>query len=192
LKFYKIIALTLTVFFLSILLIPQLSDFQDLFTSVFSSDSKKIYGSSSTLRFEQFEGALNEISDSPLVGKGFGWTGYYSSIKGDHPVMLAFESLIIVILCNNGFIGLIIWFIFFILILKLNRKITNVKTDILFLDLTLGTYVLYSIGTGDFGYLQYFSTFYTFKIINCLNQSQTQAFQNIKIRLNHIDAKWKK
>lgn len=148
----------------SYLIISTTSDLSNIFASFIDVKGTKseVKGSSISLRIEQLEGVFKEINNNELVGKGFGWTTYYQLLKGDHPVILAFESLIFVVLCNNGFIGLFIWIIFFILLFKLHRKLIKLKRDILFLDILVLVYLAYSIGTGEYGYLPIFSIYYSY------------------------------
>lgn len=65
--------------------------------------------SSIALRLEQLQGTLNEINTHFLVGKGYGWNNYYLSTHLTHPVILAFESLVFVVLCNSGILGACVW-----------------------------------------------------------------------------------
>lgn len=154
-----------TIFVLSGYLIvstnPDLSNIFTSFTDIKGTKSD-VDGSSISMRLEQLEGAFKEIKYNELFGKGYGWTDYYQSIKGSHPVLLAFESLVFVILCNNGYIGLFIWIIFFLLLFKLNRKIIKLKNDIIFLDILVLVYLTYAIGTGEYAYLPIFSIYYSF------------------------------
>lgn len=53
------------------------------------------------------------VQGSPFCGLGLGYPSYYSSRKGQHPVMLGFESIYFSVLVQSGFIGLVIWFLFF-------------------------------------------------------------------------------
>lgn len=130
------------------------------FTDV-QGNKSDIKGSSIAMRLEQLEGCFEEIKNNELFGKGYGWTSYYMSIKGDHPVILAFESLVFVILCNNGIVGLFVWGLFFMLLFKVNRKILKFKKDILFLDILVLVYLSFAVGTGEYGYLSIFSIYYS-------------------------------
>lgn len=138
----------------------DLSNIFDSFTDIKGTKSD-IKGSSITMRLEQLEGCFKEIENKELFGKGYGWTSYYKSIKGDHPVILAFESLVFVILCNNGIVGLFVWGIFFMLLFKLHRKILRFKIDILYMDIMVLVYLSFAIGTGEYGYLPIFSIYYS-------------------------------
>lgn len=51
----------------------------------------RCYRSSLSSWMEQLYGCFEEIDNSLLFGKGFGWTGYYTTLHGDHPIILSFE-----------------------------------------------------------------------------------------------------
>lgn len=138
----------------------QIPGMNEYITSIFDSNSSKVEGSTMDMRISQFNGALNEIKNNPLIGKGYGWTDYYTSVKGSHPILLAFESLIYVVLCNNGFVGIGIWIIMIFLYFKSVGKCFNPNYSHALFSL-LATYITYSIITGEYGYMQYFLIFYS-------------------------------
>jgi O-Antigen ligase len=150
---------------------------QNIFSSFTSSESN-VGGSSIDMRLSQLNGAIDEIKGRALVGKGYGWTGWYQETFGPHPVMLDFESLIIVILCEGGIIGMCIWTLFFIFLFRLNRKLLVSREDISFADTLIIVYLAYAIGTGDYGYIEIFSFFYALLI--CYLKAKTIY----RIRLN--------
>ena len=131
------------------------------------------------MRLEQFQGAVNEIRGHELVGKGFGWSSNYIKENGYHPVLLAFESLVFVVLCNSGIIGAFIWILFFLLLLRLNRKLISSEIDIYLLDTLVIVFVAYAIGTGEYGYIQFFAVFYTF-LLSYLFTSQQVLYSESK------------
>jgi len=139
----------------------NLSNYFSSFLDV-KGEKSEMNGSSISLRLSQLDGALSEIEKSPLVGKGYSWNGYYQKTRGDHPVLLAFESLILSVLCNSGFIGLLIWILFFLYLFHLNRKLLRNKKDICMLDLLIIIYLTYTIGTGEYGYMAIFAVFYSY------------------------------
>lgn len=156
-------------------------DLSNIFTSFIDIKGTKsdVKGSSISMRVEQLEGVFNEIRGNELFGKGYGWTTYYQSLNGDHPVILAFESLIFVVLCNNGLIGLLIWIIFFLLLFKLHRKLIKSKNDILFLDILVIVYLAYSIGTGEYGYMPIFTIYYSYLFAYLLYHQKLQITEKI-------------
>lgn len=129
--------------------------------SFVNDQNSNIRGSSLELRTDQFEGCLKEIKNDLLFGKGYGWTANYLTQKGDHPTMLAFESLIFSLLCNAGFAGVFIWSRFFLLFSKVNYKYMD--SSLIYISL-LVYYVSFSIITGDYSYMKLFILFYTLMI----------------------------
>lgn len=127
-------------------------------TSIFDPSNSEIGGSTIEMRLEQFQGCLEEIRDNILEGKGFGWTGYYLSIHDGHPTMLFFESLIFVVLCNSGVIGVILWVFMSIKVLKYNQ--TKGHPIDYILNTLYTFYIAYACITGEYGYMQYFILFY--------------------------------
>lgn len=146
------------------MVIQSNDDLSNIFASFtdISGTKSDIHGSTISMRMDQLQGVFNELKGCELAGKGYGWNGYYISKHGDHPVILAFESLIFVILCNSGYIGMCVWIVFFVLLFRLQRIILNNKDDIYLMDTLVITYLAYAIGTGEYGYLNSFSLFYTF------------------------------
>lgn len=135
--------------------IPTLNDYLG---SIFGQNNSTVEGSSLEMRLFQLEGCFQEIQNSFLEGKGFGWTGYYLSQFESHPTMLHFESLIFVILCNSGIIGAILWGIMSVMIIKYNnwseRPIASLFNALFVF------YIAYACVTGEYGYMQYFIIFY--------------------------------
>jgi len=161
---FKIFFIASIVVLSGYLIISANQDLSNIFNSFTDVKGNKsdVEGSSIALRIEQLEGCFKEIRGIELFGKGYGWTTYYMSIKESHPIILAFESLLFVIICNHGYLGLFIWIIFFCLLFKLNRKMIKLKNDILFLDIIILVYLIFALGTGEYGYLQIFSIYYSF------------------------------
>lgn len=167
----------------------SLSNLFASFTDV-SGQKSDVSGSSITMRLNQLQGSINEIRGQELVGKGYGWTGYYLSENGTHPVILAFESLIFMVLCNSGFLGLMVWILFFILLFNVNRKILNLKTDVYLMDSFIIVYAAYSTGTGEYGYMPFFAVFYSFMLgyLSTYKQSEVlkKEISQTKFNRNYI------
>lgn len=163
-KKFKLIALTIVALIIVGLIVQSNDSLSNLFASFtdFSGQNSQVAGSSITMRLNQFEGVLTEIRGNDLVGKGYGWTNYYLTNNGKHPVILAFESLLFIVLCNSGFIGLMVWLLFFFMLFRLNRKISNTKESIFLLDTFVITFIAFTIGTGEYGYMPFFAIFYSF------------------------------
>lgn len=143
-------------------LIPGMDNYVSSITD-FDNKKQSINGSSIDMRIEQLDGALNEIETCPFVGKGYGWVEYYKETKGDHPILLAFESLIFVSLCDNGFFGIIAWILSIYLCYKQSRHYKE-KWKIIFTLYV--TYIAYSCITGEYGYLKYTMIFYAILFID--------------------------
>ena len=138
--------------------ITSIPDMTEYLGSITDINNKNVAGSSVEMRLNQFEGCLKEIDDCFLYGKGYGWTGYYKSVFGDHPTMLAFESLIYVVLCNSGLIGVILWIYMAMKIIFFNCKFKKDASALL--NALLFFYLAYSCITGEYGYMQYYILFY--------------------------------
>lgn len=143
------------------LIITAVPDLNSYVESIFSDNKSQVAGSSFEMRLEQLQGCFREIRNNPLFGKGYGWTYYYEENYGDHPVMLAFESLSYVVLCNSGYVGVVIWIVF-LYKLFINTKKIMYNQDLIICCLCLVVYYLaYSTITGEYGYMKYLILFYT-------------------------------
>ena len=102
--------------FIGYIIIENIPELSATIDSIFIKDSRQtnVEGSSIDMRMEQLNGCFREIQDCLIFGKGYEWCGYYMSIHDLHPVLLAFESLIFVVLCNSGIVGLCVWVITFV------------------------------------------------------------------------------
>lgn len=140
-----------------ILQMPELSNYLGSITDIHGTKSD-IEGSSIEMRMDQLNGCFKEIQQSPILGKGYDWVGFYKSNYGDHPVILAFESLIFVIICNNGLLGLVIWTLFILAIFRNNHKL--LKSKFVIADSLLIFYISYACITGEYGYMKCFIYYY--------------------------------
>lgn len=152
--------------------IPELSLYIESFTS---KSSSTIVGSSLDMRLDQLQGCFREIADSFVFGKGFGWTQYYMSLHESHPIMLAFESLIFVVLCNSGLVGVILWIYMTLSIMKYNIVATT-QNNASILNALMFFYLGYSSITGEYGYMQYFVIFYVL-ILSALKNEKDEYYQ---------------
>lgn len=148
-------------FVIGFAIIQSIPDLANYTTSIFDKNSTEVSGSSLDMRMEQLMGCLKEIDSNPLFGKGFGWVGWYKSIHGDHPVILSFESLAFVVLCNSGFIGILIWIITFLKIFRIPTKLGIPKEMKICIILLCVYYLSYSMITGEYGYMKFLILFYT-------------------------------
>lgn len=140
-------------------IISQIPNMATYVSSIFDSDSENVSGSSLDMRLNQLQGCFNAIRGHELTGLGYGWTTYYQSIRGDHPVILAFESLLYVVLCNSGYLGILIWGFMLFLYYRYVSKRFNHQGKSIMLTLMI-TYLTYSMITGEYGYMRYFLIFY--------------------------------
>lgn len=140
--------------------IPEMSEYV---TSIVDSRSTNIGGSSLELRISQFLGCFDIIGGNPLFGMGFDWHQYYMQSHVTHPKLLAFESLVYVVLCNFGFVGIILWIVYALKMYKYMRSLGNLKEILLPLTLFV-FYLSYSCITGEYGYMQVFILFYIIMI----------------------------
>lgn len=173
---FKLLIKICVIGFLGIFLIsltPELSNYLGSIMDVHNTKTE-VHGSSIEMRLDQLNGAMDEASENPLFGLGYKWTEYYRNTKGDHPLCLAFESLVFVIICNSGFLGIVLWFYMILKYFSINRKmkihgLPIVNTLIVF-------YVSYSLITGEYGYMKIFLLFYTLM----LGESQYNHNKNEK------------
>lgn len=126
----------------------QISDFS---TYIQFWDDKKqnksnLSGSSVAMRLEQFEAATNEIKNNPFFGRGRVYREYYQSQHSQmHPKLLGYESFILLILVEQGWIGLLFFTIITFAMYQIFRKRTN---NIIILRLIFIAYILSTLITG--------------------------------------------
>lgn len=144
-----------------LVIISQIPGMESFIGSITGSNtSGEVGGSSLDMRLNQLTGALAEIKHNPLFGHGAGWTVLYKEMRGDHPVLLAFESLIFIILCNHGFVGILSWLLMLVLYLRFIRiRLAFLYTNML--TVLIAVYLSYSIITGEYGYMSVFLIFYS-------------------------------
>lgn len=153
---YKIIFALGVAALLLFMIFPQYMDF------IMSVTNDSVNGSSTSMRMEQFMGCFAELEKSPLVGNGYGWTNYYNMNNGIHPVMLSFESILIQILCNNGLLGLCIWIITIITVIRRIRKTFNNRSEKRYvLQTMIMGFLFLSFFTADYGGIVFLFYFYS-------------------------------
>lgn len=162
--------LSLFMFFQVMTLIPGMSDY--LSSISIGSKSRNVSGSSMSLRLDQLVGSLEEVSDCPLQGKGYAWSAFYQTKQGDHPVILAFESLAYVVICNYGFLGVIAWILF---VYKVMHRYKS-KDQHLYMNAIFLVYLAYSGITGEYAYMKYMMIFYVILLM---------YFRHQNYQLNH-------
>lgn len=135
--------------------------------SIFMQNSKSsnLAGSSLAMRIDQLGGCFQEIRDCLLFGKGYSWTTYYLLYKETiHPILLGFESLAFVVLCNWGIYGVLIWSYAFYAQYKY-IKYRVMSSDRLILYTLMVYYLSYAMITGEYGYMKYFLLFYSLTLV---------------------------
>jgi hypothetical protein len=152
--------------FIVLLIIHLNEDLYNYFYSIIDFSAKKtsVQGSSLDMRINQLEGAFAEIRTSPLVGKGYGWWTYYLAKNGMHPILLAFESLIFMVLCQSGFLGCIIWTVFFLLSFYIPKIYLKSRDEIILVQCLTVFYMVYCVLTGDYAYMRLYYIFYVLMI----------------------------
>ncbi len=80
-----------------------------------ASSQADIHGSSISGRTEQYVAALMLTKENFLFGYG---NGYVTKYGGNHPEMLGYESFVLKELLDGGFLGLIVFILFYILIYR--------------------------------------------------------------------------
>lgn len=145
---------------IAIVIISQIPELSVYLGSIADINNKTgaVSGSSVEMRFDQLYGAVEEAEANPIWGLGYSWTTYYQSLYGNHPVCLAFESLLYVIICNFGIAGFVIWCTLALLIIWNNFKF-DLKEKVV-VDALFVFYVAYSAITGEYGYMKLFLIFY--------------------------------
>lgn len=141
-----------------LILISQIPYLATYIGSIMGGGSDDISGSSIEMRLFQYAGCLQEFEDSPIFGKGYAWHKYYLDEFGDHPILFAFESLVYIVLCDGGLLGVIIWILFAVLIYKYAKH--NAGENFVFVLMLFSFYFSYSCITGEYGYMKFFMLFY--------------------------------
>ncbi|MDD3320476.1 MAG: O-antigen ligase family protein [Paludibacter sp.] len=139
-------------------------------------------GSTINDRYMQLLGTFDEIKDNLFLGKGYDWVGYYNySNKGKtHPKIMGFESIIYVILCNWGVLGLILWIVFFISLFRLNRRFVRNREYVVLIDLYLLSYIIFTLITGDYNFLKLWVLYYSYLLVYLHFENK----KNIKFKIN--------
>ena len=156
---FKLLIAVCAIYFIGTIVFEQMPEVANYVGSIADIHNKQqaVSGSSIDMRLEQLQGALKEASRSPIWGLGYNWTGYYKSIHGDHPVCLAFESLIYVAVCNGALVGCLLWIYLIIAVMVNNVRLTNNSA---LLNTALVFWIAYACITGEYGYMKTFLIFY--------------------------------
>lgn len=151
---------------LAYFIIMQIPEISGTISSIIDSKSSNVGGSSIEMRLNQLNACFVEVQDCLFLGKGYDYTGYYSSKYGIHPTLYSFESIVFVILCNYGLIGFAIWGNMFRQLFNYtNKEYKKNKNNLIIIALMI-YYLSYTIITGEYGYIKFFTLFYTIIIIS--------------------------
>lgn len=164
--------------------IPEISDYV---MSIIDKNSSNIGGSSFEMRIAQFLGCFDIIQGNPLFGMGFDWHQYYMQSHTSHPKLLCFESLVFVILCNFGLMGVILWIMYSYKMFRYMHNLGNLNRILLPLSLFI-FYLAYSSITGEYGYMQIFILFYIMMIGDLYVSNHQSPIKmsnnNVKVRIH--------
>lgn len=187
-KQFKLVLFAIILLVFASIIVNSSPDLSNLFSSFIDVSGQKsdIKGSSISMRIDQLNGAIREIKGHELTGKGYGWTGYYLGLNDTHPVLLAFESLLFMVLCNSGYLGIVIWGLFFLMIYRSHRILLANRTDILLMDTLLITFFAYAIGTGEYGYMPFYSIFYVLQMGYLKISSEASLSKNRESPINNL------
>ena len=142
----------------------------DYWQYVNSIGDDSVNGSSIDLRLQQYRGCFEAIEHSFTCGLGYNWTGWYLKMYGGHPTMIAFESCLMQILCNNGIVGLVIWGIIILFVFKTISKYFKGNIEIKrTVSLLMVGYFGYTFFTGDYGAFRVMIVFYALIVANELS-----------------------
>ena len=156
-KYFFCGSIIIGIFYVIISQIPELSSYLSSLVDV-NDKQGNVTGSSFDMRINQLYGAIDIAQKNPLFGLGYEWTNYYQIMKGHHPVCLAFESLIFMIICNHGIFGFLIWTMIIFKYFDFNKRFRLKNTTIV--NSLMVFYISYACITGEYGYMSYFLIFY--------------------------------
>jgi hypothetical protein len=129
----------------------QYQGFAESIIYIFDSD-KNIKGSSIELRLDQLGGAIELwINGGVVFGNGFGWCDNYYGTRGDHPILLGFESLLYKIIIDSGIVGIIIWSWLFYSFYRMADRINSTSNSKKIFMGFLISFIVFVLATGIFG-----------------------------------------
>lgn len=154
----KVFASFVAIALLLLLAISLSPDMVSYFGSIVHSNNGAVQGSSYSQRWNQLLAAFDEIRNNPLWGNGYDWSGYYLAKNHIHPKLLGFESVILSLICNCGFVGVSIWAFCCLYYFAYMAKIYD-KNEVVDLRMLFIGYLAYSMVTGDYGYMKFLFIF---------------------------------
>ena len=119
---FKFVLVFLSILIISYFLLPSsaktlVNEYYESYSAMiqFWDESKQtdndIKGSSVSMRMDQFSAAIEEVSPNPIFGMGIGYREYWQNIHGQsaHPYLLGYESLVLLKLVEQGWLGLFLY-----------------------------------------------------------------------------------
>ena len=154
-------AIIITICFIILFIVPELENAKRfLMTAVFFWDdeyahSQDVYGSSFELRVAQVLYPFVEINNNLLFGHGYGWCSTYLSInQAIHPILYGFETIVSVVICELGIVGIILYGLLFHISYSQIKK-CQIDTKINYSKLFILSIAVLYIATGAM-YIFYF------------------------------------
>lgn len=179
---YTLLCLTTAILLLllSFTFFPEITE--NYILTIVNSNESNVQGSNVEMRMNQLQGCFDIIKNCFWEGKGYSWSYDYLAKHDIHPKLLNFESLIFVVLCNTGMLGIIVWGIFIGLYIKKSFQIKQIPQRTLILSLFI-FYIIFACITGEYEYMKYFMLFYSISLAII----QTTNIKNIKNECKEID-----
>ena len=86
-------------------------------TSIFfwqkASQKTYIVGSSTDMRYDQYNAAVEIVMNNPIGGMGFDLQNYHEFLPGIYHRLMGYESVVIKLMVEQGLVGLVCFFVFF-------------------------------------------------------------------------------
>jgi hypothetical protein len=158
---YKVLGIFLVILILAVGIDTSIfGKYQPFVESIvyFNDANKNIGGSSLDMRITQLGGAILLWKDGGIIfGNGFGWCENYYNLYGDHPILLGFESIIYIILIENGILGIIIYGFLFYNFFRMNYLVNKEsenknRLEFWLINSFIIAYIVFIIVTGFFGF----------------------------------------
>lgn len=185
-KFFIVSAIITVIIFAIINSVPAIEQY---FTNVMDvSEKSDIGGSSLEMRLDQLQGCFHEIRDCQFFGKGYMWHENILEVKGAHPVIKGFESLVFIILCDHGYFGFFVYALMTCMLLLMQKKYIKNSDNRIVLTCFIIFYYSYTFITGDYQYFKILLIFY-FLTFSEMYISQTKFYNE---RTNILDRLFKR
>ncbi len=153
-KSLNILICSVCVGILSYSFIPSVNEKIDTMLSMFDKNSD-VSGSSIEMRTMQYAAVLYHVQDSPLLGKGYkyfsidlGWQDGTDALVDSR--LAGLEGVVLSYILERGFIGLLLWLLFYIILIRYCFKKRNEDRQIAALGLSaLSLYLAFANMTGE-------------------------------------------